>query len=180
MKTFPWDPLDRRLLQGVVRRRHPALTWLFRLFSWSGRGEVWFMTMVLLGWNRFRVPWMPSPDDVLGAGLGALVSLGIGQGIKALVRRPRPFTADPSLVTLDFRPHDGSLPSTHASTAVALFVGLVLAGHPWAWIVGGWAGMVCLARVYLGLHYPSDVVLGGVLGALCGCVSWTWAVRALL
>jgi undecaprenyl-diphosphatase len=61
-----------------------------------------------------------------------------------------------------------SFPSSHAAAAVASFVALEILGHPWAHAVVVWALAVSLSRFYLGVHYPTDIAGGMVLGVGCG------------
>ena len=67
-------------------------------------------------------------------------------------------------------PHNPSFPSSHASNIFALSTVLVYRYRrlliPMAFITV----LVCLSRVYLGLHYPSDVIAGGVCGVLYGSI----------
>ena len=60
--------------------------------------------------------------------------------------------------------------SSHAANTfgVATFICLILR-HKAAWIgLMAWAALVCYSRMYIGAHYPADIVCGGLLGALCG------------
>ena len=64
--------------------------------------------------------------------------------------------------------------SSHAANTfgVATFICLVLR-HKAAWIgLMVWAALVCYSRMYIGAHYPADIVCGGLLGALCGYAAY--------
>ena len=61
--------------------------------------------------------------------------------------------------------------------------------HPWAapvavfTVVAAWltpAGLVTFSRYYIGVHYPSDLVVGVALGAACGMIDWSPVTEALL
>lgn len=85
---------------------------------------------------------------------------------KKVINKPRPFKADSTLITLQ-HPNDGSLPSGHTSEAFATATTLALIYPKWYVIVPAytWAGYVGYSRLYLGVHYPSDVIAGAILGA---------------
>jgi undecaprenyl-diphosphatase len=71
--------------------------------------------------------------------------------------------------------------SSHASNTfgLALFAGLALRRKlPWLiYLLVAWAAMVSYSRVYLGVHYPTDILAGGVFGAICGTLLHTILVR---
>ena len=86
--------------------------------------------------------------------------------VKFLVRRPRP-EGDWGAVYRSTDPH--SFPSGHAARATLLAVLVLGFGPPWlAVVLVIWAPFVALARVSMGVHYLSDVVVGALIGALSG------------
>ena len=103
--------------------------------------------------------------------------------IKNLVQRPRPFVWIPELQTLVARPGSFSFPSGHACSSLAAAFAL-----RWGFgKKGGWfyvpAVLIALSRIYVGVHYPSDVLVGalwGTLGAFFVCffsrkyIHWKW------
>ena len=60
-----------------------------------------------------------------------------------------------------------------AATSVALAVALFVIAHPLAPLVALWAIGVSFSRVWLGVHFASDVICGAVLGVAFGLVPWT-------
>lgn len=97
---------------------------------------------------------------------------------KETVQRLRP-CHEPSLQGLVHLVKDGcggqfGFVSSHASNhfAIALFMAGALGGTPrWALpALIGWAALICYSRVYLGVHYPGDVFVGGLYGAAIGAI----------
>lgn len=85
--------------------------------------------------------------------------------IKKLVKRPRPFVTNMQLHPV-YMPTSYSFPSGHTSSAFSSGVSLSRAYPRWYIVVPSlmWAGAVGYSRMYLGVHYPSDVGTGALLG----------------
>jgi membrane-associated phospholipid phosphatase len=94
------------------------------------------------------------------------VSTFITLGMKYTFKRPRPFKADP-LILQASTGGSPSFPSGHTSEAFAAATSLTLAYPKWfvALPAYAWAGTVGYSRMYLGVHYPSDVLAGALVGA---------------
>lgn len=86
--------------------------------------------------------------------------------IKKLVRRPRPFITDVHLTPV-YRPGEYSFPSGHTSSAFSAVTSLSRVYPKWYVIAPSflWASAVGYSRMYLGVHYPTDVTAGAILGA---------------
>lgn len=96
--------------------------------------------------------------------------------LKAIVDRPRPFAhyAEPKVLVP--RPHDASFPSGHAATSFAAATILSFAFPKAAPAFLVLAAAVAYSRVYVGVHYPLDVLAGAALGALVASGLW-WLLR---
>jgi membrane-associated phospholipid phosphatase len=95
-----------------------------------------------------------------------VVSTGITIILKYSVNRDRPFVTYPD-ITQKASAGSPSFPSGHTSAAFSTATSLSLEYPKWYVIVPsfGWAGLVGYSRMYLGVHYPSDVLAGAAIGA---------------
>lgn len=86
--------------------------------------------------------------------------------IKRLVKRPRPFLAHINFHAV-YQPAEHSFPSGHTSTAFSTATALSMAYSKWYVVAPSllWASSVGYSRMYLGVHYPTDVAAGAALGA---------------
>ena len=107
-----------------------------------------------------------------------LVTDLITTGIKFLTDRPRPYLVEPEPPPLMPATLDLSFPSGHASTsfaAAAMLTWFVPRGAP---ILFALAALVAASRVYVGVHYPLDVIVGAVLGlGVTSVLRWLEANR---
>jgi undecaprenyl-diphosphatase len=111
-----------------------------------------------------------------------LVEITVFLSVTFVVARPRP-----AVVRLNSTPATSSFPSGHTAAATVLFVGIaiiVLGCTPRVWLrVAAWllavvtVANVAFARVYRGLHHPTDVMVGALFGLACLAVA-ALAVRA--
>jgi len=107
---------------------------------------------------------------------GTAVSYGITVGLKYTVKRDRPFVEYPD----DFADKSGydfsdsySFPSGHSTTAFATATSLCLEYPRWYIIAPSclYAGTLAYSRMHLGVHYPSDVLTGALIGSGCAVLS---------
>lgn len=94
-----------------------------------------------------------------------VLAVGITYGLKYSVKRPRPYITYPFLKTNKTH-KDPSFPSGHATLAFAFATNTMLYGHKWYYTVPAyaWAAGVAWSRMYKGVHYPSDVLGGAIVG----------------
>jgi undecaprenyl-diphosphatase len=137
-----------------------------------------FFALFLLGlWltRRQRVAFL--------AGVSALLALEIAQIINGIFLRPRPYTVYAAHLLIE-RTSDPSFPSDHATLAFAIAALVWQFNRKLGWGVLAFAIFQGFARVYVGAHYPSDIVGGAILGILVsmavGKVSQLPMIRRLL
>ena len=128
-------------------------------------------------------------DDLLKNALYIGVSIGVGgvitQGLKYSIDRPRPYVTYPNLITPYAYETSLSFPSGHTSLAFSTATALCLKYPKWYVIAPSmlWACSVGYSRMNLGVHYPSDVLAGAVVGAGSAYVTylvnnWFWKKQA--
>ena len=98
---------------------------------------------------------------VVAAVLGLVVEKIIGD----VYYRPRPFVAH-HVHQLVAHAADSSMPSSHAIFGFAVAVALLLVSRRLGLVALALAVIMCLARVYVGVHYPGDVTVGALIGGL--------------
>jgi len=113
-------------------------------------------------------------------GVSFFLAEGLTVGLKSLTKRERPYLAYPDLVYSKAASSGYSFPSGHTSAAFATATSLSLAFPKWYVIAPSflYASSVGYSRVYLGIHYPSDVLAGALVGA--GSSLLTWKLQKLL
>jgi undecaprenyl-diphosphatase len=97
--------------------------------------------------------------------------------IKPLVSRPRPWLVMEGFVNLVAESDPNSFPSGHSCAAFAFGVALWMTlPQKWARVAAlAAAVLMALSRLYVGVHFPSDVVVGSVIGVCCG-LAGAWLV----
>ena len=157
--------LEGPVLLWIQENLRGTLDWLVSLYTQLGNaGLLWIiLSMAMLAWKPTR-----------RAGLTALVAMVFGLlvtnlTIKPLFSRPRPWLEVPGLMALVAEHDPNSFPSGH--TCAAFAAALSWRGRlPWKWAGRTAVALaICmgLSRLYVGVHYPSDVITGGLIGAAC-------------
>ncbi|MCW9089151.1 MAG: phosphatase PAP2 family protein [Gammaproteobacteria bacterium] len=147
------------LLLNRMSRRH-LLVLLFRFISRIGDGLFWYALMAVL-------PLLYGERGLVAAGLmvlAGLINLQVYRLCKHRFARERPFVSMPRINLAGVPLDRYSFPSGHTQHAVGFSVVAVAFFPHLAMALFVLAALVALSRPLLGLHYPSDVVLGAGLG----------------
>jgi len=140
----------------------PSLLLMLVAVSWLGDGKLWYVLIATLPW------WGGAAGLTCALYMLALgvVNLIFYKALKLRVARKRPFVSCPGIRACVRSLDEFSFPSGHTMHAVAF--SLVLSHYHPALALPLWifTALVSLSRVVLGLHYPSDVAVGALIGWL--------------
>jgi len=158
-----WDVSLFRILNEVPPAVASVLTPLSYLFRPVG------IVVVVVLISGYVVAWTRSVLPVAAGAVAAGVAWALANLAKAIADRPRPYQVVADAVLRQQPAHGTSFPSSHTAVTVAVVIALlpflprVLAGAAIAY-----AGLVGWSRVYLGVHYPLDVLAGAGIGVAVG------------
>ncbi|HMT05365.1 MAG TPA: phosphatase PAP2 family protein [Solirubrobacterales bacterium] len=158
--------LDMKVLKFMRTRGHaPAVESTAHLISKSGENAYLWFTLGLAGAaldSRQRKQWLAS--SLIGP-----FAIGFNFLIKLVVRRPRPQLE--GLPPIGGAPSSLSFPSAHATASFAAATAMSRLAPDLRLALFGAAALMTVTRPYLGMHYPSDVVAGAILGTALGTVA---------
>lgn len=143
-------------------------TWLHgAATAYAGQGIVLFGLLLVAGYVVARASGrLLLAARALLAGAGVLIAVALNQPIVHAVSERRPYAALPHVLLLVHRSADASFPSDHATMAGAVAAGLLFVHRRLGAVAVVAALAMAFVRVYVGAHYPVDVVAGLALGAL--------------
>ena len=153
--------IDFNILYAIQNIRTPFLDKLFVLItSIPGKyGQMWVLIGILLLFFK------KTRKCGITLILSYLFVFGIGQYVlKDLIARPRPCHINQTIELLISRPSSYSCPSTHSGWAFAGATSILLYNKKFGILVIVFSLLVAFSRLYLFVHFPSDVLFGIVLG----------------
>lgn len=170
------------LLEMIVERELGICLWLnracrysviretFSTISWLGDGKFWYTLMLVLPlWYGSEGLAVTTKMAIVG-----LIALAIYKIIKLATVRPRPYTVHQA-INIGAAPLDHySFPSGHTMHAVGFTLITTHYFPELGWILVPFAILVALSRVILGLHYPTDVAIGAIIGVSLATISFNF------
>ncbi|MEU3300226.1 phosphatase PAP2 family protein [Streptomyces sp. NPDC006678] len=155
-------------INGLARSAPP---WFDRVMEFVGEYGIMLALVLVVLWCWWTVRRRGTSEDSVGA-VAALVWAPLAAGIAVLVNvpirgfveRPRPFVDHQGLEVLVAGKTDFSFVSDHSTMAMAIAVGVFVAHRGFGFAAIGLALAEGFCRVYMGVHYPTDVIGGFALG----------------
>ncbi|NUK20964.1 phosphatase PAP2 family protein, partial [Streptomyces lunaelactis] len=164
------DP-DLSLLYDINGLAKDAPSWLDRTMEFTGEYGIMLALVLLVLWCWWSVRRRGTTEDsvaavagLVWAPLAAGIALLVNIPIRGFVERPRPFRDHEGIEVLVAGKTDFSFVSDHATMAMAIGAGLFVAHRTFGLAAIGLALAEGFCRVYMGVHYPTDVVGGFALG----------------
>ena len=157
--------LDINTLRSINRNESVAMNYYTNVMANLVTPMSIGLPLAIYGYHAIKnKKYIHQKSFVIGASL--ITAAGISTTLKYTINRTRPFITYPDLVK---RSTGGSpsFPSGHTSSAFSLATSVAIQYPKWYVVVPSciWAGSVAYSRMYQGVHYPSDVLAGAVIGS---------------
>jgi len=161
--------LDYRILQDINVHRNTKLDGTFKIINHTGPPICFVAGVGLAGLLHLQGKKADAYNQLVAPAANLILTIAL----KEIIGRPRPYSTYPAIQNLT----DGgssAFPSGHTSTAFTLATAVTLAYPEWYIAVPAyaWAGTVGYSTMHLGVHYPSDVIAGALLGSLTTYASY--------
>jgi len=169
---------DLRLFRVINSDWHnPFFSWLM---PWMRNGDLWYplylflILLVLFNFKKSGWIWV-----IFAIGTVIVSDLISSNIIKEHVWRLRPCN-NPEYsswinIMVGYRPQSSSFTSSHAANHFAMATFLYISLHKkfgrWPLVFFLWAAMIAYSQVYVGVHYPADIIAGGLIGMIIGYLS---------
>ena len=166
--------MEIEILNMIQKIRTPLLDTFMSNFTKLGNaGIVWILLTIVL----LLIPKTRKSGFILAVAL--IVDLILCNGIlKPLIARIRPFDVNTVIQLIVAKPHDYSFPSGHTAASFTAVMALYLAGEKKLWKIAlTLAVLIAFSRLYLYVHYPTDVLGGIVTGVIAGYLGYKLTVK---
>jgi undecaprenyl-diphosphatase len=163
--------LARERSVALWMHRAAARAWVVRCLdavSRIGDGWIWYAVIVCLPWAGGAVGTSASVR-MIAVGI---INLVVYKIIKRWIARPRPYRTCPGIRACARSLDEFSFPSGHTLHSVAFSLILTVYYPMFALFVWPLTVLIAVSRVILGLHYPSDVIVGALIGAVTAGISF--------
>ncbi len=140
--------------------------WLNDTMLWlTDAGLAVFAVLMVIGWWLARRRDDRSMALALLAPVSVVIAYLVAEVVKVIVAEPRPCRGVPTAYIIETcpAPSDYSFPSGHTTTAAATIAALYLLDRRLGWIAAVFAVFLAFSRVYVGGHYPHDVMASAIL-----------------
>ena len=157
MKIFS---IDIVIVEGLQRIQVPVVNQIMMFFSAIGNaGIVWIILALILVMRR------KTRNYGIIILIALLITAILGEGVlKNIIKRNRPFVTLSNLKLLITPPASYSFPSGHTASSFAVFGVFYFLNMRYKWVVFLTAFLIAFSRMYLGVHYFSDIIGGVILG----------------
>ncbi|MFF7634442.1 phosphatase PAP2 family protein [Kitasatospora sp. NPDC008050] len=179
--AYDGSTIDGGFYSTVTGWAQHAPHWLDQVIkTWSALGLGLFAVFMIGAWWQARRADSVVMARVLASPLIVVVAYLVNSVLKSMVDEVRPCQQLPSTVTLETcpAPGDWSFPSNHSVIAFAAAVALWFAFRRLGWVALLFAALMAASRVWVGVHYPHDVVVGALVGTVAALVLAPLARRA--
>lgn len=164
------DQWDKRIILKYNKFGNKYFQYFLKTVSFFGRSTVWMFLTAF-----FIFLWY---DPYLSGYIGITFINGIWMNmfIKTAINRKRPFESLNGIVIFEPRPHSRSFPSWHAYNGVSQAIILAYLGDSPLFLVllTIFSVLIGFSRIKLGVHYPSDVIAGFILGIIGAIITITF------
>ena len=161
--------MEIEILSMLQKIRTPLLDiFMSNITKLGNAGIVWILLTIVL----LLIPKTRKSGLILASAL--IVDLILCNGIlKPLIARIRPFDVNSAIQLIVAKPHDYSFPSGHTAASFTAVMALYLAGEKKMWKAAlVLAVLIALSRLYLYVHYPTDIIGGVIFGSLSGYLGY--------
>jgi undecaprenyl-diphosphatase len=148
---------------------------LIMIMATNGGVPLLVALVVAQWWSK--IDWTHVRHTCIAAGLSFLIGLGLNQIILLFVHRVRPYDAGVSHLIIS-KSTDWSFPSDHATASIAIVAAFALRGLPRRTLLFGLlALLICWSRIFVGTHYLTDVLGGGLTGVAAAMLAWIFYLK---